>query len=73
MFKMSIRVNSHPNWSEHTISFFVSQKTVSVLASSVDPHENDASCGISSGSSLFAKITYLNVIKNGARLRSINP
>ena len=35
---MSRRVNSQPNWSEHTNSFFFSVLVLAV-ASSVDPHE----------------------------------
>ena len=37
--QMSIRVNSQPNPYEHINSFFLSQKTALVQASSVDPHE----------------------------------
>ena len=37
--QMSIRINSQHNPCEHTNSLFLSQKTVLVLASSVDPGE----------------------------------
>ena len=64
---MSIRVNSEPNPSEHTNFFFHSQKTVLVLASSVDPHEMTHHAALLLGLHCLPKYIYLNV-KIGARL-----
>ena len=53
---IGLRVNSQPNLSEHTNSFFFSQKTVLVLASSVDPDEMMHHAAFLMGHSLFAKV-----------------
>ena len=72
--QMSIRVNSQPKWSEHTMSIlFFSQKTVLVLAvvSSVDPHEMMQHAAFLLG--LHCLPNYIFKCEKWCEARGINP